>query len=106
MGGNAVLFQHLENEVGAAVVDYSLTGNLTFFKSVESSGVVLVRHKHNVGIVGCEYFFCFSFVKLLAFFHFYISSDKLIFEFITSCAALARYSLSAVLSFSSPIASI
>jgi len=69
VGGNALLFQHLHEPVAHLVVDNTLTGNGALLQTVEGGGVVLVFYNQKLRVVGLEYFFCFSFVQLLQFFH-------------------------------------
>ena len=69
MGGDAFPFQHLHQIVGQLVVDHTFACDGAFFGAVESRGVILVVHDHQIGIVCCKYFFCLSFVELRLLFH-------------------------------------
>ena len=64
-----MLFQQRKEEVRHLVVDNAFARNRAFFQSVERRGVVFIRNDDERGIVGGEYFFCFSFVELFFLFH-------------------------------------
>ena len=69
MGGDAVLFQHLHQEVGHAVIDNALALNGALLQTVERSRVILVFHQHHTGIVGRKYLLSLAFIQLLQLLH-------------------------------------
>ena len=69
VGGDAVLFQHLHEEIGHPVVNHALAGDGALLQAVEGGGVVLVIHQHHIGIVRCENLLGLALVNLLQLLH-------------------------------------
>ena len=69
MGGDAVLFQHLHEQVGHAVVDGAFAQDGALLLAVEGRCVILVLHDEAFGIIGAKHFLSFSFVDLFQLFH-------------------------------------
>ena len=67
MGGDALLFEQLHQEVGHAVVDGAFAGDGAFFEAVIRGGVILIGDDDKVGVLGRVDLLGFSFVELFLF---------------------------------------
>ena len=69
VGGNAAALQLRHQAVAHLVVDDTLAYDGALLQAVEGSGVVLVVHDQQFGIVGSEDLLGLAFVQLLFLFH-------------------------------------